>query len=66
MPHFLQSLKLPRWGQFLFSRILSDGEFQLPDPRSAKTLDKVVEEVQKCRSLGAAEKHLSAKICTLL
>ena len=30
-----------------FSRILSDGEFQLTDPRSAKILDKVLEEVQK-------------------
>ena len=29
--------------KFSFSRILSDGEFQLADPRSAKLLDKVVE-----------------------
>ena len=28
-------------------RILSDGEFQLTDPRSAKILEKVV-EVEKC------------------
>ena len=33
--------------KFSFSGILSDGEFQLTDPRSAKILDKVVEEVQK-------------------
>ena len=31
-----------------FSRILSDGEFLLTDLRSAKILDNVVEEVQKC------------------
>ena len=30
-----------------FPRLLSDGEFQLTDPRSAKILDEVVEEVQK-------------------
>ena len=29
-------------------RILSDGEFQLTDHRSAEILDKVVEKVQKC------------------
>ena len=29
--------------KFSFSRTLSDGEFQLTDPRSAKILDKVVE-----------------------
>ena len=28
-------------------RILSDGEFQLTDPRSAKILDEIVKEVQK-------------------
>ena len=28
-----------------FSRILSDGELQLTDPRSTEILDKVVEEV---------------------
>ena len=33
--------------KFSFSRSLSDGDFQLTDPRSAKILDKVVEEVQK-------------------
>ena len=33
--------------KFSFSRLLSDGEFQLTDPRSAKLLDEVVEEVQK-------------------
>ena len=37
--------------KFSSSRILSDGEFQLTDPRSAKILDKVVEEVQKCSIL---------------
>ena len=31
-----------------FSWILSDGEFLLTDLKSAKILDKVVEEVQKC------------------
>ena len=31
--------------------ILSDGEFQLTDPRSPKILEKVVEEVQKCSIL---------------
>ena len=36
---------------FSFSRILSDEEFQLTDPRSSKILDKVVEEVQKCSIL---------------
>ena len=34
-----------------FSRILSDGEFQLTEPWSAKILDKVVEKVQKCNLL---------------
>ena len=33
--------------KFSFSRLLSDGEFQLTDPRSAKILNEVVEEVQK-------------------
>ena len=33
------------------SRILSDGEFQITDPKSAKTIVKVVEEVQKCSLL---------------
>ena len=33
--------------KFSFSRLLRDGEFQLTDPRSAKILDEVVEEVQK-------------------
>ena len=33
--------------KYSFSRILSDGEFQLTGPRSAKILDKIVEEVQK-------------------
>ena len=37
--------------KFFFSRILSDGEFQLADPRSAKILDKVDEDVQKCNIL---------------
>ena len=37
--------------QISISRILSDGEFQLTDPRSVKILDKVVEEVQKCNIL---------------
>ena len=32
-------------------RILSDGEFQLTEPRSAKILGKVVEKVQKCSLL---------------
>ena len=31
-----------------FSLILSDGEFLLTDLSSAKIIDKVVEEVQKC------------------
>ena len=44
----LQSPKLLCGGdKFSFSRIFSDGEFKLTDPRSAKILDKVVEEVQK-------------------
>ena len=30
-----------------FSRLLSDGEFQLTDPRVSKIFDEVVEEVQK-------------------
>ena len=34
--------------EFSSSRILSDGEFQLTDARSAKILDKIVAEVQKC------------------
>ena len=33
--------------KFSFSRLLSDGEFQLTDPRLAKIPDEVVEEVQK-------------------
>ena len=33
--------------KFSFSRRLSDGEFQLTDPRLAKILDELVEEVQK-------------------
>ena len=37
--------------KFSSLRILSDGEFQLTDPRSAKILDKIVEEVQKCSIL---------------
>ena len=36
---------------FSFSKILSDEEFQLADPTSAKILDKVVEEDQKCSIL---------------
>ena len=32
-------------------QILSDGEFQLTDLRSAKILDKIVKEVQKCSIL---------------
>ena len=50
--------------KFFFSRILSDGEFQLADPRSAKILDKVVEEVQKCGILvpQKLQKNISAKI----
>ena len=35
-----------------FSLILSDGEFLLTDLRSAKILDKVVEEIQKCSILA--------------
>ena len=31
-----------------FSRILSDGEFQVTQPWLRKILDKVVEEAQKC------------------
>ena len=38
--------------RFSSSRILSDGELQLTDPRSAKILDKLVEEVQKCSILA--------------
>ena len=34
--------------KFFFSRILSDGEFQLTEPWSAKIHDKVVEQVQQC------------------
>ena len=37
--------------KFSSSRILSDGEVQLTDPRSAKILDKIIEEVQKCSIL---------------
>ena len=37
--------------QIFLLKNLSDGEFQLTDPRSAKILDKVVEEVQKCSIL---------------
>ena len=37
--------------KFSFWRILSDGEFQLTDPMSAKILYKIVEEVQKCSIL---------------
>ena len=49
--------------KFFFSRILSDREYQLTEPWSAKIVDEVVKEVQKCSySLGAAEKHISAKI----
>ena len=46
------------------SRILSDGEIQLTDPRSAKILDKVVEEVQTAVSwfLRSCKIHFSAKI----
>ena len=36
------------WDNISFKWILSDGEFLLTDLRSAKTLDKVVEEFQKC------------------
>ena len=36
------------WDNISFKWILSDGEFLLTDPRSAKTLDKVVEKFQKC------------------
>ena len=48
--------------KFSSSRILSDGEFQLTDPRSAKILDKIVED-QTCSFwfLEAAEKHNPAK-----
>ena len=35
-------------GTIFLSFILSDREFLLTDLRSAKILDKVVEEVQKC------------------
>ena len=49
--------------KFSFSRILSDGEFQLTDPRPAKILDKVVEKVQtKIYWFLRAEKRISAKI----
>ena len=42
---------------------MSDGEFLLTDLRSAKILDKVVEEVlQYICSLKATEKHVFAKI----
>ena len=34
-----------------FSRILNDREYQLTEPWLAKLIDKVVEEVQKCRIL---------------
>ena len=47
-----------------FSRILSDREYQLTEPWSAKVVDEVVKEDQKCviGSLEAAEKYISAKI----
>ena len=48
-PHFLQSPKL--MGTNLPSREFCDGEFQLTYSRSAKIIDKVVEEVQKCSIL---------------
>ena len=58
--------------KFSFSRLLSDGEFQLTDPRSAKILDEVVED-PKIRILDTyklqknifLQKSLK-KICTLL
>ena len=37
----------PDGNKFSFSRILSEGEFQLTDPRSARILDEILEEVQK-------------------
>ena len=56
--------------KFSFSRILSDREYQLTEPWSAKIVDDVVKEMQYIGSLEAAEKHISAKslkkICTLL
>ena len=50
--------------KFFFSRILSDQEYQLTEPWSAKIVDEVVKEVQNAviGSLEAAEKHISAKI----
>ena len=51
--------------KFFFWRILSDREYQLTEPWSAKAVDEVVKVV--IDSLEAAEKHISAKkICTLL
>ena len=47
---------------FFFSRILSDREYQLTEPWSAKVVDEVVKEVQKCSPIEAAENHISAKI----
>ena len=42
---------------------MSDREYQLTVPWSAKVVDEVVREVQKVfGSLEAAEKHISAKI----
>ena len=55
------------------SRILSDGEFRLTKPLSAKKLGEVIEEVHKCSTLAPQKlqkntllQKFSTKISTLL
>ena len=48
---FLRHKYYRDWDDISFSLLSSDGEFLLTDFRSAKILDKVVEEVQICRIL---------------
>ena len=38
-------------GTISFSRVMSDREYQLTEPWSAKIVDKIIKEVQKCSIL---------------
>ena len=43
--------KITVMGTIFFSRGMSDGEYQLTEPWSAKIVDKIIKEVQNCSTL---------------